>query len=776
MERKFGRFVIALPSLTIEIMMNPLRRYARWLHTKWPSGKVEQLPAVREDGSTNVPGLSVVGDLTGIPLLKFSADTGAKAVQRVAADSRDASGKADPDIVDLVIIGGGVSGFAAALEAKRLGLSFTLMEAAEPFSTIANFPVRKPIYTYPTDMVPAGEMRFTAQVKEPLLEELRGQADQAGVETVQARADHVRKGSGGVMEVVADKDRIFRGRHVLVAIGRSGNFRELGVEGESLDKVSNRLHDPGVFADQDVMVVGGGDSAMETAIALAESGARVTMSYRKPEFSRPKPDNIAKLEQLAAGADASLRVEMASNVASIGAKDIALRKSGGDIETLPNEAVFTMLGREAPLDFFRRSGVHVRGDWRLATWAGLIAFLAFCAFVYNWKAGGSLTNAFKERKWFPFDTFNASDPSTLWGTLSLSLSKPGFYYTLIYSTVILIFGVRRIRRRRTPYVTVQTTTLMVVQWLPLFLLPYILLPWMGHNGWFDAGFGRTFADNLFPVTDWDAHGREYWRAFGFILAWPLFIWNVFSSDPLWWWLWISLGQTFALIPILIYFFGKGAYCGWICSCGAMAETLGDAHRQKMPHGPFWNRLNMLGQVVLFVAFFLLICRLVSWAIPDTSAGQMLASWFSWGLSDGSVGGVQTNYYWIVDVLLAGILGIGLYFHFSGRTWCRFACPLAALMHIYARFSRFRILADKKKCISCNVCTTVCHQGIDVMNFANKGKPMEDPECVRCSACVQSCPTNVLEFGQIDRSTGEVLRRGKLAASRVQMAESGKNAT
>ena len=91
------------------------------------------------------------------------------------------------------------------------------------------------------------------------------------------------------------------------------------------------------------------------------------------------------------------------------------------------------------------------------------------------------------------------------------------------------------------------------------------------------------------------------------------------------------------------------------------------------------------------------------------------------------------------------------------------------MHVYARFSRFRILSEKKKCISCNVCTTVCHQGIDVMNFANKGLPMADPECVRCSACVSSCPTGVLTFGQVDRS-GAVIAVDRLPASPVRMRE------
>ena len=94
------------------------------------------------------------------------------------------------------------------------------------------------------------------------------------------------------------------------------------------------------------------------------------------------------------------------------------------------------------------------------------------------------------------------------------------------------------------------------------------------------------------------------------------------------------------------------------------------------------------------------------------------------------------------------------------------------MHIYARFSRFAIVPEKKKCISCNVCTSVCHQGIDVMSFANKGLPMQDPECVRCSACVQSCPTGVLQFGQVNRE-GHLISVDSLLASPVLAREGGR---
>jgi Fe-S-cluster-containing hydrogenase component 2 len=528
-------------------------------------------------------------------------------------------------------------------------------------------------------------------------------------------------------------------------------------------------------------VVGGGDSALETAIALARSGGRVTLCHRRAELSRPKAENVETLESLRAGVtDAgSLRLALSTEVKEIRETEVILSASG-NLETIPNDVVFMMIGREAPLDFFRRSGVSIRSEWRGRTWAGFLSFLLFCVFLYNWKAGGALYHAFEARQWFPFNipsllagvSTSFSDPSTLAGTLGISLGSPGFYYSLAYCLCVVIFGIQRIRRRRTPYITAQTLTLMAVQVVPLFLLPYILLPWLGHNGWFDSGTGRWLGDQLFPMTEWDPQGREYWRAFGLILAWPLFIWNVFTAQPMWLWLGISFAQTFVLIPILIYFWGKGAYCGWICSCGALSETLGDAHRQKMPHGPFWNRLNMLGQAVLAVALILLGTRIAGWVWPDSWAGSFHAALLNeFSVTTGPLR-IQVNYYWWVDVMLAGIVGVGCYFWLSGRVWCRFACPLAALMHVYTQFSRFRILSEKKKCISCNVCTTVCHQGIDVMSFANKGAPMADPECVRCSACVQSCPTGTLSFGQVDPRNLLVIRKDRIEASPVLMAEAG----
>ena len=293
-------------------MSNFLSRYLNWLHLRWPAGVVEKLPRVDEHGQSNVSGLYIVGDLTGIPLLKFSADTGARAVQHIAADEAFQRGKGQEDVLDLAIVGAGVSGMSAALEAREAGLSFVLLEATEPFSTLVNFPKGKPIYTYPTEMEPAGQIRFATEVKEPLIEELHEQTLAQGIEPTIARVEQIKK-RGDLFELEIPGQENIKARRVIVGIGRSGNFRKLGVPGEQLDKVFNRLHDPVDFCDKDVLVVGGGDSALEAAIAIAQCGGRVTVSYRKPEFSRPKPENVEKLNALAADPMADVAVDTPSS-------------------------------------------------------------------------------------------------------------------------------------------------------------------------------------------------------------------------------------------------------------------------------------------------------------------------------------------------------------------------------------------------------------------------------------------------------------------------------
>ncbi|HEY1584271.1 MAG TPA: NAD(P)/FAD-dependent oxidoreductase, partial [Polyangia bacterium] len=374
-----------------------LARYVRWLHTGWPAGTVEKLPEVNDDGTTRVPGVRVVGDLTGVPLLKFSADTGARAVLAIAREDDFQKRKGMDGVIDVAIIGGGVSGIAAAMEAKKAGLSYVVFEAAQEFSTIANFPKAKPIYTYPTDMTPAGQMKLTADVKEALLDELEAQRRAFGIDCRRAHVERVEK-KGSELVVVVKGGESVRALRVIIAIGRSGNYRALGVPGEKLDKVFHRLYDPKEHAGKKVLVVGGGDSALESAIALAMGGADVTLAHRGKEFARPKPENVDKLRALEKDPKADVQIErpvservntaMGHNMMRempphpagrvrvvLGCKldevreDAVLFTDGaGKKETLPNDVVFAMIGREAPLDFFRRSGIPIHGEWSAATW------------------------------------------------------------------------------------------------------------------------------------------------------------------------------------------------------------------------------------------------------------------------------------------------------------------------------------------------------------------------------------------------------------------------
>lgn len=748
-------------------MPNPIASYYHWLHGKWPAGGVEKGPVVSDGGVTELRGVRIVGDLTGVPLLKFSADTGAKAVDAILDESDFKKGAgADASIYDLVIIGAGVSGLSAAIEAKKAGLNFVLYEADEPFSTIHNFPRKKPIYTYPTEMKQAGELTFKSDVKENLLVELKEQKEAHSIETEQRKVDHITR-ENGTLTLSFTGGETVKAQRVIVAIGRTGNFRKLNVPGEGMDKVSNRLIDAGEHSGQKVLVVGGGDSALEAAVSLAEAGAEVSVSYRKTDFSRAKPENIDRLQELTD--EGKLTLYMGSNVQEINEGHIVLCGEDNEDCKVENDYVFTLIGREPPLDFFRKSSIHVGGDWTGKAVVGFISFLVLMTFLYHLKAyktflgieGTNLWQIFSSKGWFPFNLpVIGTEGGVLHTIMHTAANDPGFTFAFLYTAVIVIFGIKRIKRRKTPYVRRQTLTLISFQVIPLFLIPYIILPVLYHQEAFTGGgigewFGMTFLS--------DGQGGEpnqFWRAFGFILAWPLFIYNIFTEAPIWGWIVLGFIQTFVFIPLIVRRWGKGAYCGWICSCGAMAETLGDSHRHKMPHGPIANRLNMVGQGVLVIAFIFLVLRIVGWVTPWEGFNKAIAGFID---KNGLL-----SYKVMIDLWLAGAIGYGLYFHYSGRAWCRFACPLAALMHIYARFSKFRIFAEKKKCISCNVCTSVCHQGIDIMNFANKGLPMEDPECVRCSACVQSCPTGVLTFGRYD-AAGNIIK-DRLEASPVQIRE------
>jgi len=781
-----------------------LATYRRWLHTQWPAGTVEPLPQSGPGGVTAIPGVRIIGDLAGTPLLKPAAASGAAAIKLILAEE-GFSASSDPDVLDVAIVGAGVAGIAAAIEAQRAGLRFAVYDAARAFATIAGIPTRTAVHAYPTGPGPDGGLLVTATSKAGLIAGLERQRAAAGIEPVLSRIERVeRKGSECLLHH-ADK-RVTRAQHVLIAIGRLGIHQKLDCPGGHLDKVQSRLYDPKEFAKKQVLVVGGGNAAVEAAVALATCGANVTLSHRQAVLSNPSRENLDKLHALELDPSAdvhiedpvspyettatmktmkspegpgSIRILPATGVARIEPATVTLVGEDKLETTFPNHVVFAMIGRESPVDFFRRSRLPLRGDWDPVTWAWLGLSLVLCFLLFHWKGSYPefpFQQVVARYQAFPYDVprlvdtaegaigqMARSEPHLLY-TVKMALGRPLFYFTFVWALVVSVFGIRRIRRTRTRYVMWQTLTLMFVQWFFLCMLPEILLPWAGRNGYFEPReWLRVLADGLFERLDGiRGHERAYWRAYGLIVPFPLNAANLFADRPMWLWVEISAVQLAAIIPLMVRRWGKGGFCGWICPWGAVAETVGDRQREKMPHGPQWNRLNMLGQGVLALALTLLGLRLWGWA---NGAASWPAIGFRWIYN----GVPYLNYAWLVDVMMAGVVGLGLCFFLSGRVFCRFGCPLGALMHIYARGTRFRIFPDKARCTSCTECTRVCHAGVDVMNFANKDLPVVDPECVRCSACVAQCPTGALTLG-FRRPSGEVVL-DKMEASLVQTRES-----
>ena len=317
------------------------------------------IPQVDEAFQTNVPGIFIAGELGGMGLIRNAVSQGVQAVDAISAlDGLGREGRHD-----LVIIGAGPAGIAASLAAKSNKLDFVTLEQDTLGGTVSHYPRGKIVMTAPALLPIVGKMHFRETTKEALMEFWEGIVSKAGLQVSEReRVESIQVEDDGF--TVATANNSYKTRAVLLAIGRRGTPRKLGVPGEEQTKVVYRLIDPEQYQHQHVLVVGGGDSALEAAISIAEEpGTTVTLSYRSEAFSRAKEKNRNKVAD--AEKQGRLNVLMQSNVKHINTEQVTIQ-TPEDLINIDNDAVIVCAGGILPTAFLKNIGIQVETKYGTA--------------------------------------------------------------------------------------------------------------------------------------------------------------------------------------------------------------------------------------------------------------------------------------------------------------------------------------------------------------------------------------------------------------------------
>lgn len=317
------------------------------------------IPTLTPRFETSVPGIFVAGELGGMGLIRNALEQGRQAMEAINA-ARPRSGER----LDVVIVGAGPAGFAASLTALSRGMRCVTLEQDSLGGCVYQYPRGKLVMTAPVNVPLLGKVNLRQTSKEALLEFWQEAERKTGVKiNYRERVEQViRDGSGFIVKTSRAE---YRSHSVLLAIGRRGTPRKLGVPGEELPKVVYRLIEPEQYSGQHVMVVGGGDSALEAAASVAEAGsASVVLSYRGAAFDRAKARNRDRVSSLADRGQ--LRVLLSSNLKQIGDGTVAVEQTGGRLLKVRNDAVIVNAGGVLPTDFLRTMGISVETKYGTA--------------------------------------------------------------------------------------------------------------------------------------------------------------------------------------------------------------------------------------------------------------------------------------------------------------------------------------------------------------------------------------------------------------------------
>ena len=406
--------------------------------------------------------------------------------------------------------------------------------------------------------------------------------------------------------------------------------------------------------------------------------------------------------------------------------------------------------------------------------------------LWGWLAGIALTGFYVILYFFPeylglvsggqnkglvafFDPLSkmlSGNPASQW-----------FVYGTLYTLAILAFGIKFIwKYRHNRYEIIRTISVMFFQTAFAFMIPEIMARLNGKIPYYDL-------KNMWPLN---YYNFERYRINGFIdagdIGLAMLVFGVLS--------------IFVISPVLTYFYGKRWYCSWVCGCGGLAETAGDPFRHLSDKRMSAWKVErwVVHSVVVFVTL-MTTAVIYSYLGNDTSKYWLTKNMFLGGVTAvitlvflwvmlfkrdqlkkdaqyGAIGyfviiialismhyfsgdgniflfkseSLRKSYGFLIGSIFSGVIGTGFYPIFGNRVWCRFGCPMAAILGFQQRlFSRFRITTNGGQCISCGNCSTYCEMGIDVRAYAQKGENIVRSSCVGCGICSAVCPRGVLKL-------------------------------
>ena len=312
-----------------------------------------ELPHISQEFETTIPGIFIAGELGGMGLIKNAVEQGKQAMTYLSQKIKSKI-KAEYDVV---IVGAGPAGISATLEACKRKLKYVTLEQDTLGGTVSNFPRAKIVMTSPMDLPLHGKVKLSETSKTELLD-LWNEVitknsikinEQEKVESIEKREDFF---------IVQTNKNHYTSKTVLLSIGRRGSPRRLGVSGEEKEKVAYRLLEPELIHNQKILVVGGGDSAIENAMLLAEENNKVTLSYRGDSFSRLKPKNVDRINE--AQRKGKVKVLLNSEIIEILDTSVLLRmKDSSNPMVIENDLVYIFAGGILPTKFLEEIGIRI---------------------------------------------------------------------------------------------------------------------------------------------------------------------------------------------------------------------------------------------------------------------------------------------------------------------------------------------------------------------------------------------------------------------------------